>query len=171
MDLEGSDTLTATADGKTKTLSAVDPGIYEARFTGVSADSEFSVTLDRPEDETASDNSGTLPTPFALDEPESNLSRADDALDITWAPADTGDPVVLELDGDCIFNYDKKVSDTGKYTLAAGTLDSTNSKMPETCDITVQADRSRDGTADAKFDRESYFKLHQRRKATFTSAP
>lgn len=171
VDLEGSDSLIATADGKKKTMSVVDTGIYEADFSGVAEDTEFTVTLDRPDDETASDNSGKLPAPYTLDDPASNLSRADEALDVTWAPADTGDPMALEFDGDCIFNYSKGVSDTGTYTVAAGTLDSTSSKMPETCDIELNADRHRDGVADTKFDPESYFKLHQRRSATFTSKP
>lgn len=171
VDLEGGDALVATADGKQKTLSVVDTGIYEADFSGVGEDSEFSVTLERADDETASDNSGKLPAPYTLDDPASNLSRADDALEITWAPAETGDPMALEFDGDCIFNYSKDVSDTGSHTVAAGTLDSTSSKMPETCDVTLKADRTREGVADSKFDPESYFRLHQRRSATFTSKP
>src|SRR6185369_3348604 len=59
--LDGSDKLTATAAGKTKTLTVVDTGIYEANFSGVEGGTKFQVTLDRPDDETAKDNSGTLP--------------------------------------------------------------------------------------------------------------
>lgn len=171
VDLEGSDKLTATAEGKTKTLEVVDTGVYEADFSGVGADTEFSVVLDRPDDETASDNSGTLPPPYTLDDPASNLSRKADDLPLSWAPAESGDPMALEIDGDCIFHWSKNVSDTGSYTVAADTLDSTGGDKPETCDLKLDVDRNRKGSADTKFDPESYFKLHQRRSATFTSKP
>lgn len=171
VDLESPDELTATAARTTKTLSAIDPGIYEAKFTGVTGGSVFSVSLDRPSDVTASDNSGTLPEPFAVEAPASNLSRAADDLAIAWSPANTGDGMTLDFDGDCIFPYSKAVSDTGSYVVAKGTLDSTGGNMPETCDLTLAIARSRNGSADAKFDPESHFRLHQRRKASFTSNP
>jgi hypothetical protein len=168
--LEGSDSLQATAEGKTKTLQAIDPGIYEASFTGVGEDTEFSVVLDRPEDETASDNSGTLPAPFALDDPMDDLSRADDDLPITWAP-ESGDKMKADIDGSCIYSYSKGVPDTGMYTVGKGTLDSTGGDKPEACDLDLKLERYRDGSADSKFDPESYFTLHQRRKASFSSNP
>ena len=171
VDLEGSDKLTATAGGKTKTLSVVDSGIYEADFSALEPGTEFSVLLDRPDDTTASDNSGTLPDPFDLDEPASELSRADDDLEVTWAPADTGDDMKLELDGDCTFPYSKDLADNGAYTVAAGELDSTGGDMPESCNVTAEMTRTKAGSADTVFDPESYFRLHQRRSAKFTSNP
>src|SRR5689334_2536610 len=86
VDLEGSDKLVATAGDKSKTLSVVDSGIYEADFSGLEPGTEFQVVLDRPDDTTASDNSGTLPDPFDFEEPASELSRADDDLELAWAP-------------------------------------------------------------------------------------
>lgn len=169
--LEGGDSLTATAAGQTKKLTSVDTGIYEADFSDVEGGTEFQVTLDRPDDETASDNSGTLPEPFTLDEPESDLSRMDDELPLTWAPADTGDGMHVDIDGDCIFSYKHDMSDTGSYTIAAGQLDSTGGDKPETCDLTARVERTSEGSADTLFDPESYFKLHQRRAAKFTSNP
>jgi hypothetical protein len=169
--LEGGDVLKATASDVTKELKTVDPGIYEANFSGVGEDTEFTVVLERPDDETAEDNSGTLPAPFSLDDPPSNLSRKDDDLEVTWSPADTGDGMHLEFDGDCIFNHDHDASDTGSYMVAANTLDSTGGDKPETCDITVDVSRDRAGSADPDFDRESWFRLHQRRSASFTSKP
>src|ERR1041384_7124397 len=58
VDLEGGDELKATVGDVTKTLPASDTGIYEATFSGVEEDTEFSVTLERPDDVTASGNSG-----------------------------------------------------------------------------------------------------------------
>jgi hypothetical protein len=170
VDLEGKDELKATVGDVTKTLSVVDTGVYEATFSGVEEGTEFSVTLERPDDITAADNSGTLPAPFALDEPMSELSREKDELVVTWEP-DSRDKMTLELDGDCIFGWDKDVPDTGSYTLEAGTLDSTNDDKPEACDVEVDARRTRTGEADSAFDRESHFRLHQRRKTSFVSNP
>ncbi len=171
VDLASGDRLLASADGDEKELEAVDPGVYEANFRGVGEDTEFSVTLERDDDETASENSGLLPAPFTLDEPESGLSRAEEDLEVTWAPAETGDPMTLEFDGDCIFDFDATASDTGRYVAKAGKLRSTGGDDPETCDIEVEVERTRKGVVDSKFDRESWFKLHQRRDVTFTSKP
>lgn len=170
VDLQGRDELVATAGDQTKTLTVVDTGIYEASFSKVGEDTEFSVTLERPDDETASDNSGTLPAPFSIDDPAAKQSRADDPLDISWNP-DSKDKMNLAFDGDCIFPYDKDVPDTGAYTLKAGALESTGGDMPEACDVELSATRTRGGSADSKFDPESYFRLHQRRKLSFVSEP
>jgi hypothetical protein len=171
VDLEGKDELSATVDGGVpQILKAVDTGIYEVKFSNVGEDSEFSVTLDRPDDETASDNSGKLPAPFTLDDPAGDLSREKDALEVTWAP-DSDDSMNLEFHGDCIYTYGKDVSDTGSYTVKANSLDSTGGDMPETCDLDLDAVRTREGHADSKFDRESWFRLHQQRATSFTSKP
>lgn len=170
VDLEGADELKATVGDVTKTLTARDTGIYEATFSGVEEDTEFSVTLERPDDITASDNSGTLPAPYTLDKPTSELSREDDELVLGWAP-ESADKMTLELDGDCIFPFNKDVPDTGSYTLAPGTLDSNDDDEPEACDVDVDARRTRAGDADSKFDPESYFRLHQRRSTRFVSNP
>jgi hypothetical protein len=171
VDLEGSDKLVATAGDKSKTLSVVDSGIYEADFSGLEPGTEFQVVLDRPDDTTAADNSGVLPDPFTFDEPTSDLSRMADDLELKWAPAETGDGMEVKIDGDCIFNYSHEMSDTGAYTVVAGKLDSTGGDKPETCDLKAQLTRTKDGSADTAFDPESYFRLHQRRSATFTSNP
>lgn len=169
--LEGGDTLTATAGGKSKPLTTSDTGIYEAAFSGVAADTEFQVTLDRPDDTTATGNSGTLPPPFTLDKPAVNLSRLADDLEVSWAPADSGDGMQLNVDGTCIFSYDHSLSDTGTFTIVKGTLESTGGDKPETCDLDLQLQRDRAGVVDAKFDPESWFRLHQRRSTSFTSKP
>lgn len=169
--LEGGDSLTATAAGKTKTLTSVETGVYEADFSGVEGGTEFQVTLDRPEDTTASDNSGILPDPFTLDKPTADLSRMADDLTLSWSPADTGDDMHVDIDGSCIFPYDHNMSDTGSFVVDAGKLDSTGGDKPETCNLTAHVERTKDGSADTIFDPESYFKLHQRRSTKFTSNP
>jgi len=171
VNLEGKDELSATVDdGEPKVLTAIDSGIYEANFKNVAEDSKFTVTLDRPDDETASENSGTLPAPFTLDEPAGDLSREKDPLEVTWAP-ESSDSMNLEFHGDCIYTFGKDVSDTGSYTVKANTLDSTGGNEPETCDLDLDAVRTREGSDDSKFDPESWFRLHQQRAVSFTSKP
>jgi hypothetical protein len=168
--LAGKDELIATAGKKSKTLEMVDSGVYEADFA-VEGGTDFQVTLERPDDVTASDNGGTLPDSFTLDEPASDLSRKTDNLELTWAPADTGDSMQVNIKGSCIFSYDHDMSDTGSFVVDAGELDSTGGDKPKTCDLTASVERASTGSADTLFDRESYFRLHQRRSAKFTSNP
>jgi len=47
--LEGQDKLIASAGDESKTLEGVSSGVYEGTFSGVGEDTEFTVTLDRPE--------------------------------------------------------------------------------------------------------------------------
>jgi hypothetical protein len=170
--LQNGDELIATAGDQEKTLSATDKiGRYEALFTGVEAETVFSVVLERPSDTTAAGNSGTLPVPFDLADPTDDLSRADDDLEVTWEPSGTGDDMDLEFDGDCIFKHTTSASDSGSSTIEKGSLESTGGDMPKKCEIELKAQRSRSGTADTAFDPESWFRLHQRRSTTFHSNP
>jgi hypothetical protein len=77
----------------------------------------------------------------------------------------------VDIDGSCIFPYDHDMSDTGSFVVDAGKLDSTGGDKPETCNLTAHVERTKHGSADTIFDPESYFTLHQRRSAKFTSNP
>jgi len=171
VDLDNGDELTASTGDQTKVLTTRDSGVYEASFSDVGAETPFTVVLNRPHDTSAADNSGALPAPFDLDKPTAGLSRKDDDLELTWAPFGTDDGMDFEFDGDCILPYSKSPSDLGHFTVSKGTLQSTGGDMPEACDISVHAQRSRPGTADAAFDPESWFRLHQRRSTKFSSLP
>lgn len=170
--LDNGDQLIATAGDQEKTLATADGvGRYEAVFSDVAADTLFTVVLERPHDTTAADNTGTLPAPFDLDKPKDDQSRKDDALDVTWSPSGSDDGMDFDFSGTCIFDYSTSPSDSGSFTLGKGTLESTGGDKPEACKLTLDAQRSRSGSADAAFDSESYFRLHQRRSTSFTSAP
>lgn len=170
--LEGGDTLVAIVGTSEKTLQAIDTGVYEANFSGVAEDTEFKVELRRPNDTPATDNHGTLPSPFTLTAPTADLSRATDDLVATWTPSGKSDPFILNFSGTCIFDKGVDVAgDPGTQTVAKGTLESTGGNTPEACDIKLSAERSRAGTKDSAFDPESWFKLHQNRAVSFTSKP
>lgn len=171
--LDNGDKLIATAGDVTKEMTAAETGIYTAPFGVVEAGTEFTVTLDRPNDTTAKNNSGTLPDPFEVDVPPTDdKSRKDDDLEVTWAPATTGDKMALEFDGDCIFPTTASAAATAtSYVAKAGSISSTGGDKPEACQVSVSLSRTRSGEADSAFDPESYFRLHEIRTTSFSSNP
>jgi hypothetical protein len=175
--LDGCDELFAEADGERKQMETVDDGVYEARFDLGAEDTEYRVILEREQDETADGNVGTLPAPFDItsDFGSDEISRADDDLEVTWDPGDSGDKMTLEIDDEppgCLYPQDFDIDgDPGSYVVAAGKLDSTSSQEPETCDATGRLIRERRGSNDGALDDESSFKLFQRRSFGFVSAP
>jgi hypothetical protein len=170
--LEGGDELVATADGSEKTLQAVDDGEYETTFDTVAGGTEFTVALERTDDDSARNNRGTLPEPFSIDFPKSSdsVSRGED-LTVTWDAA-SGGTMHIEVDGGCIFFETADAADSqGSYTFPAGTLSPTNDKENESCEVDVVLTRTVSGTTDTALDAESYFHLSQARGTSFTSTP
>ncbi|NUN51255.1 MAG: hypothetical protein HUU06_00500 [Planctomycetaceae bacterium] len=173
--LDGDDRIMATAADTTKEMVVEDlAGVYQAEFPTAAADTKFSVALERATDEeSARGNSGSLPAPFEIGPtPDTKPSRANEDITLTWTAGDSSADMVAELRGNCIF--DEKidvVGDEGTLLIEKGTLKSTSSDKPEECEITVTMTRSRNGAADPGFDPESWFRLHQVRKASFVSAP
>jgi hypothetical protein len=172
VNLDNGDQLIVTAGAETKNMSSTSEGHYEATFANVAAETTITVNFKRPSDTSAPDNHGKLPPEFTLGTfPTTPPSRANEDLTITWTPAGGGDGMRLTLDGDCIFDWTKDVTDTGTYTIAKGELDSTDSKNPTTCTIKVYAERFRNGTADPALSSDSYFHMHQTAESSFSSAP
>jgi hypothetical protein len=175
VNLDGEDKLTATANETSKEMVVEDlAGVYEAEFPTGAANTKFTVALERGEgDESARGNSGNLPAPFDIGPtPDTKPSRANDEITLTWSTPDTDSKMVAEFQGSCIFlETIDIVGDDGKLVIPKGTLESTGGDMPKECDINVTITRSRTGTADPVFDKESSFQLHQVRKTSFASAP
>jgi len=176
--LDGCDELLAEADGERKEMREVDDGVYEAKFDFGAGDTEYRVILEREQDETADGNVGTLPEPFDItsDYDGEEFSRADDDIEVTWDPGDSGDDMSLEIEDEaagCIYDEDNVniPGDPASFVVEAGTLESTSSMDPETCDVTLRIIRERGGSTDRKLDSESSFKLFQRRSIGFVSAP
>ncbi|WP_437619607.1 hypothetical protein [Sorangium sp. So ce1151] len=170
--LSAGDRIAAKAGDKQVTMSAESSGEYLAHFNIGEGGTEVQVLLDREEDDDALNNTGTLPEPFDLEAlPEEPVSRAEE-LTITWSPSDSGDDMVIHVDGDCIFSKRFDVGgDPGTYTIDADELDATNDEKAESCDVDVVIRRSRTGTTDPNLDPESSFVLTQVRGGSFTSAP
>jgi hypothetical protein len=177
--LESGDKLVAEAKAAGATapttidMQAQSEGEYEAEFATAAADTEFVVKLERSVDDDALLNSGRLPSPFQITGvPTASPSRKNEDVTITWTPTDADARMFMELSGTCIFNKSIEIAgDEGTYTIGKETLDSTGGDMPSDCVVTVEIRRTQTGTADPIFDKESWFKLHQVRKATFASKP
>jgi hypothetical protein len=173
--LESGDKLSAEAAGTRKDMTAQDEGQYEAEFSTAAADTEFKfkVMFERDADEDALANRGTMPAPFQIGEvPQDKPSRKDADVTLTWSPVDTASNMVVELNGTCIFNETiDVVGDEGMLVIPKGSLESTGGDMPKECEVNVTMRRSRTGTADPIFDKESWFKLHHVRTKSFVSAP
>jgi hypothetical protein len=169
------DQLFAIADGDEKEMTKVSDGVYEASFEVTEEDAEFEVHLEREDDDDATGNAGTLPAPFMItssfgDEP---FSRAEDDIIVSWAPADSGDDMLLEVedDGSCITatkDFDPS-GDDGVYAIEAGELEGSNDE--DTCELEINVIREREGTRDGNLDDESTFFLRQVRTAFAESAP
>lgn len=171
VNLEGGDQIFAAIGTDRVAMQAQDSGEYAATFKTAAADTDFVVDLQRVVEADAPANHGTLPSPFALTVGASSVSRTAD-LTFTWNPSGSKDDMHLNLTGSCVFNQSIDIpGDTGTFTLTGNTLQPTNSMMAETCDISVEMQRTRTGTTDPGLDSESSFTLHQVRTAKFTSTP
>lgn len=171
VNLEGGDQIFAAIGDNRVAMQAQDEGVYVATFKTAAAETNFTVDLQRVVEADAPANNGTLPSPFDLTVGASAVSRTAD-LTFTWTPSGSKDTMHLELSGTCIFNESLDVpGDTGTFTLAGNTLKPTNSMMAETCDVSVEMTRTREGTTDPGLDPESSFTLRQIRTSKFTSTP
>lgn len=171
--LQGGDKLSATAGTETNDLIAVTDGVYEATFA-TGKGTEFTIALDRTEDEDALENKGTLPAPFLISAPTmaNELSRADDSVPILWSNAVANSEGTIEISGPCIQSLSYSVSGSAtSFAIPKGDLKSVDEMKPESCTVTIAMTFKRQGTTDLAFDDESYFFTYQKRSGSFTSTP
>jgi hypothetical protein len=169
IELQNGDELTASADGSERGMSRVDEGQYEAGFDTGAGGVEFVVDFQRADDTSAPNSRGIMPEPFSVTA-EDGKRRAEEAVVIEWGTGSNGDMNIV-VEGDCIFQFDEDVPDTGTYTIQAGELDSTGGDEPEACELTAVLTRTAHGTADPAFDGESSVALRQVRSDKFSSEP
>lgn len=169
MELQSGDELTASADGSERGMSQSGEGKYEASFDTGAGGVEFVVDLQRADDTSAPNSRGVMPEPFSVTA-EDGKRRAEEDVLIDWGTGSDGDMNIV-VEGDCIFQFDEDVADTGSYTIQAGELDSTGGDMPESCELKATLTRTAHGSADAAYDSESSVALRQIRSAQFSSEP
>lgn len=173
--LAAGDEIFALADGDEKAMERVSDGVYEATFNTNAEDTEFAVHLERDGDDDADGSGGTLPAPFMItsDLGDGEYSRAEDSIEVTWDPKDSGDDMIIEVsdDDNCItatktFDF---AGDEGEYVIDADELAGSNDE--DTCEIAVDVIREREGAIDGNLDEESTFFLRQVRTTFADSAP
>lgn len=170
LDLKGEDTLEVTVDGDTKTMDQ-SGNEYRASFNVDAEGTEFTVAFLRGEDDDDAPASTVLmPAPFEMMLAVTEASRADDAVDYTWEPAGDGN-MATNLSGDCIFDVNDDTPDDGENSIAAGTIDTTESKMDETCTLDLTLTRAQSGDIDSAFTEGGSIVARHVRSDSFTSAP
>jgi hypothetical protein len=174
--LTGDDSLTATADGETRTLTPWRLGDryhYSADLAANTVDTEVVFRFERTIDDGAPDSRCTVPAAIEITAPVDGdvASRAEDDLVITWTPSPDDDTLFLELQGDCIQGTSLSLDDdTGSHTIPAGTLVS-QSDPPAACQTEIRLSRERSGTLDPAFGEGGRVVCSQHRTTTFRSDP
>jgi len=168
--LEGGDALSADAAGQHQPLGVQGKGEYGARFP--TSEGEFVVALARDVDAPAPNSRGTLGPAFDIAAIDRPISRATDALTITWTPVDAEAQVEIELEGDCLIHEQRSLGpDSGSASFAPATLRAWKKQETQTCPVMAKVTRTRLGTTDPALDPDSRFRLSHVRTLRFSSAP
>jgi hypothetical protein len=147
---------------------------YTAEFDADAEDTEFNVAFERTVDEPAPESKMTMVAPFELTAPASSAeySRATDDIEITWDASGSSDDMIVNIDGDCVQLYHEDLSgDTGSFTVVAGTLDPAQDQDDETCSVTIELIRHRDGNLDPAYGEGGVIYARQIRTIQVSSAP
>jgi len=155
---------------------------YSAIIPYPETDTEVRVAFERgPDDVSAPGSTVIVPGLFALAPPaRSQYSRANDTLEIDWAPFDPTQVVSWSVSGACVegFGADSAV-DAGLVVIPAGTLkkppppgpdEEHHPIPPDQCAATAYVTKSRDGHVDPAFTGGTFI-ASQERDVTFTSVP
>lgn len=155
---------------------------YSAIIPYPATDTEVRVAFERgPDDVSAPDSTVIVSGLFALGPPaQTQYSRANDTLEIDWAPFDPTQLASWLVDGACVEALgEDSVVDAGQVAIPAGTLkkppdpgpdEEHHLIPPDQCTATAYLTKSRDGQVDPAFSGGT-FKALQERSVTFTSVP
>ena len=155
---------------------------YSAIIPYPATDTELRVAFERGPDNVGAPGSTVIvPALFALAPlAKTQYSRANDALEIDWAPFDATQPVSWSVDGACVVEFgEDSAADSGQVAIPAGTLqkppppgpdEEHHPIPPDACTATADVTKSRTGQVDPAFSGGT-FTASQDRSITFTSVP
>jgi len=155
---------------------------YSAIIPYPATDRELRLALERgPDDVSAPNSTVIVPALFALTPlARTQYSRANDALEIDWAPFDPTQLVSWLVDGACVVALgDDGAVDAGRVAIPAGTLkkppppgpdEEHHPIPPDECTVNASVTKSRDGHVDPAFSGGT-FKASQEHSVSFTSVP
>lgn len=181
--LVDTDVLTATVDGKTRTLKASD-NKYKTTFDSDEGGVKYTISLIRGDDDDGAPKSVvTMPEKIKLEGDEyQSVSRADGELVIHYETTESGKDSMSWniLDSDCLFATDGKLDDSGELVLSgsdfnvkplAEAAEEDPEDGSESCGSVVCLSREMKGTLDSAFGQGGYIKGIQRVCVEFTSVP
>ena len=175
LDLEGEDTLEVTVDGDTKTMDKSGGGNaapYLATFPVDAEGTEFSIAFLRGEDDDdAPASTVVMPAPFEMMLGATEVSRASDDLEYTWDPPGDSGSLDWHWNGPCVMLDSGTTPDDGMNTITAGDIETTESKMDESCSVQLELSRSQDGNIDSAFSEGGSIVAKHIRNDSFTSTP
>jgi hypothetical protein len=126
--------------------------------------------LERRKEAPAPGNFGVFPAPFHLVPIVGRRSRSQD-LEVRWTPA-AGDPMEIELDGNCIELATFEVQqDRGRFTVTAHSLQPRSRADPDSCEVELAVRRVRAGRTDPALSAVSRLSAQQERRVKFFSVP
>ena len=155
---------------------------YSALIPYPATDTEVRVAFERgPGDVSAPDSTVIVPGVFVLAPlAQTQYSRANDALEIAWAPFDPTQFVSWVVSGACVQAFGAYgAADPGEVAIPAGTLqmppppgpdEEHHPIPPDQCAAEVDVTKARDGQVDPAFSGGT-FTASLERSATFTSVP
>lgn len=180
VDLQGGDTLTATAGGQTQQLMRLTLGgavFYAVDFQGKdAAGTAYTIALNRKTETSAPSSTCTLPGPFSIGAPApgSSFSRATQDVQVTWAPSGTQDHMTYSLSGDClkaILTTDIQ-GDPGALTLTKAMIQPSDANHSgSNCQATVTIKRTKAGSLDKAYGYGGEINAVQTRAVNFMSTP
>jgi hypothetical protein len=177
VELKSGDSVTATEQSTTKTLSEESLlGVisYSATFDDAGAEgTSYTLALNRSSDTSAPHTVVTLPAVFNVTAPTGaslTYSRANDDIVVTYDHSGLGDAMSYTIDGPCINPVSQAISgDPGTFTVSKGSISLLGSSSTS-CQATLTVLRTRNGTLDPAFSGGTAFGA-QARTVTFTSNP
>ncbi len=172
IDLSGEDELVVTSGDEVRRMSGSD-GDYSVTMSGSADGQEFVMAFNRgPDDEGAPNSTATLPDGFTFGGISSGdeVSRSD-SVTVTWDPSGTDDDMSWSLDGDCLWEEDGEMGDSGALDLTASIYDVQMDDEETTCAATLTIERRRAGHLDSAYGEGGGVMAIQRRSISFMSAP
>lgn len=174
VELTDGDRLTASLEGGSPTelresVDLFDYHGYSATLPGDASGTVVTVAFERTVDSGAPSSTATIPEPFALGAGPTTASRAADVA-FTWTGEGAADPMTITVSGVCIESYTQTLSDTGAYTLPAGSLVALSGSEAEPCDVEAVFQRANGGDLDPAFG-DGEIIGEQRRSVGFESTP
>ncbi len=164
VELQGDDTLSASAGEQTVTLEGAELiGLvtYSGDLDTKTPGDVVTVAFTRSEEgkESAPDSNVALTEALALTAPAGGAtsSRAAD-LEIAWSSEDSDDQVRVGWSGGCVVDGSRDVTaDATTLTLEGGSIakreqgENEEEPVPDSCDVNLTVSRSRSGTIDPAF--------------------